>query len=200
MKFLIHRLRRSLKPDFRFHILERLFYVLERSWVSFLVYTKKVGKSGVGKSTRIISIDLFTASMDNQAMRDDAKQSNSTHSNSKVLVRMESAVSSVTSTQELVEGNSATGYSAISTAGKLRAMISSCSRKLLLAFICLLSIGILTMTMLYVLENHRTEETTATKVTKGLLKFDLNHYHIFVLTYNNLSEFNFPVLSICKSF
>ena len=115
---------------------------------------------------RIIRIDLVTASMDNQAMRDDAKQSNSTHPNSKILVHMESAVSSVMSTQELVEGNSAASYSPNSTAGKLRAMISSCSRKLLLAFICLLSIGILTMTLLYVLENHRTEKTTTTtKVT-----------------------------------
>ena len=66
-----------------------------------------------------------------------------------MLVRMESAVSSVTSTQELVEASKTT------KAGKLRAMITNCSRRMLLAIICLLSIGILTFGTLYVLEYHK---------------------------------------------
>ena len=112
--------------------------------------------------------DLITASMDNQAMRDDTQQSNSTHPKSKVLVRMESVVSSVTSTAELVEANSATSFSANAKAGKIRAMISNRSRKMLLAVICLLSIGIVTMTALYLLEYHKEKESVVAKVRASL--------------------------------
>ncbi|XP_065052596.1 uncharacterized protein LOC135681887 isoform X1 [Rhopilema esculentum] len=105
------------------------------------------------KSSTVVLVEDFIfvrlASIDNQAMKDEMKESNSTYTRNKMLVRMESAVSSVTSTQELVEASKTT------KAGKLRAMITNCSRRMLLAIICLLSIGILTFGTLYVLEYHK---------------------------------------------
>ena len=93
-------------------------------------------------------------------MKDDTKRLNSTEPKSKVLVRMESAVSSVTSTQEIIETTSSPTFNATARAGKIRAMISNCSKRMLVAIICLLSIGVLTVTTLYVMEYHKKGSIT----------------------------------------
>ena len=115
---------------------------------------------------KIIRIYLVTASMDNLALKDDAMQSNSTDSKRKDLVRMESVVNSVTSTQELIDASAAVNFHTNSKAGKIRAMIAISTRKLLAAIIFLLSMAVLALAALYILEYHKMKESVVPSTTK----------------------------------
>jgi len=108
--------------------------------------------------------------MDNLAMKDDAMQSNSTDSKRKDLVRMESVVNSVTSTQELIDASAAVNFHTNSKAGKIRAMITISTRKLLAAIIFLLSMAVLALAALYILEYHKMKESVVPSTTKEPIK------------------------------
>ena len=118
---------------------------------------------------QIIRSYLVTVSMDNPAMKDDAMQSNSTDPRSKDLVRMESVVNSVTSTQELIDASAAANFHTNSKAGKIRAMISSSTKRLLVAIIFLLSMAVLVLAALYILKYHERKESVIPSTTKVCL-------------------------------
>ena len=103
----------------------------------------------------LICVNLMTGAMDNPATKDDLRQSNSSLPKGKVLVRMESAVTSITSSQDLIEDSPTTYYSNSSKRGKLNTMLSKRSNKILVVIILLLLVGVLVMTALYILSNHK---------------------------------------------
>lgn len=102
--------------------------------------------------------------MDNPVTKDDLRQSNSSLPKGKVLVRMESAVTSITSSQDLIEDSPTTYYSRNSKRGKLKTMLSKRSNKILVFVILFLSIAVLVMTALYILSNHRRKKSAASSV------------------------------------
>ena len=116
----------------------------------------------------------MTGAMDNPATKDDLRQSNSSLPKGKVLVRMESAVTSITSSQDLIEDSPTTYYSSDSNSGKLNTMLSKISNRILFVVILLLSVGVLVMTALYILSNHKHEkssENSAAVISVSILAY-----------------------------